>query len=154
MYQIKVRYYPHCVCVCVNLFQLRPTVFDPMDCCLPGSSVHGILQARKLEWIAMPCSRGSSLLRDPTHGPLDLGRRWQAGSLPLVPPGKPFSPLKVKVTQSCPTVLRSHGTVVHGILQARILEWIAFPFSRWSFQPRDWTQVSCIAGRFFTSWAP
>ena len=42
---------------------------------------------------------------------------------------------------------------VHGILQARRLEWIAFPFSRGSLQPRDWTQVSHIAGRFFTSWA-
>jgi len=39
----------------------------------------------------------------------------------------------------------------HGILQARILEWIAFPFSRGSSQPRDQTQVSCIAGGFFTS---
>ena len=36
---------------------------------------------------------------------------------------------------------------VHGILQARILEWVANPFSRGSFWPRDWTQVSCIAGR-------
>ena len=42
---------------------------------------------------------------------------------------------------------------VHGILQARILEWVAIPFSRGSFQPRDWTQISHIAGRFFTSWA-
>ena len=41
---------------------------------------------------------------------------------------------------------------VHGILQARILEWVAFPFSRASPQPRDQTQVSHIAGRFFTSW--
>ena len=40
----------------------------------------------------------------------------------------------------------------HGILQARLLEWVAFPFSRGSSQPRDQTQVSCIAGRFFTSW--
>ena len=43
--------------------------------------------------------------------------------------------------------------IVHGILQARILEWVAFSFSRGSFQPRDWTQVSHIAGRFFTRWA-
>ena len=43
---------------------------------------------------------------------------------------------------------------VHGILQARILEWVAFPFSRGSSQPRDKTQVSHIAGGFFTSWAP
>ena len=42
---------------------------------------------------------------------------------------------------------------VHGILHARILEWLAFLFSRGSSQPRDQTQVSHIAGRFFTSWA-
>ena len=42
---------------------------------------------------------------------------------------------------------------VHGILQTRILEWVAFPFSRGSSQPRDRTHVSRIAGRFFTSWA-
>ena len=42
---------------------------------------------------------------------------------------------------------------VHGILQARILEWVAFPFSRVSSQPRDQTQVSRIAGGFFTNWA-
>ena len=45
------------------------------------------------------------------------------------------------------------GFTVHGILQARILEWVAFSFSRGSSQPRGWTQVSCIAGGFFTSWA-
>ena len=41
---------------------------------------------------------------------------------------------------------------VYGIFQARILEWVAFPLSRGSSQPRDRTQVSCIAGGFFTSW--
>ena len=41
-----------------------------------------------------------------------------------------------------------HGLLVHGILQARILEWVAFPFSRGSSQPRDWTQVSRTAGGF------
>ena len=44
------------------------------------------------------------------------------------------------------------GPSVHGILQARTLEWIAIPFSRGSSQPRDRTWVSCIAGRFFTDW--
>ena len=39
---------------------------------------------------------------------------------------------------------------VHGISQSRILKWVAFPFSKGSSQPRDGTQVSCIAGRFFT----
>ena len=42
---------------------------------------------------------------------------------------------------------------VHAILQARILEWVAFPFSRGSFQPKDRTQVSCVTGEFFTIWA-
>ena len=43
--------------------------------------------------------------------------------------------------------------LVHGILHTRILEWVAIPFSRGSSQTRDLTQVSCIAGRFFTIWA-
>ena len=42
---------------------------------------------------------------------------------------------------------------VRGILKARILEWVAVPFSRAFSQPRDWTQVSCIAGILFTYWA-
>ena len=46
-----------------------------------------------------------------------------------------------------------HGITIHGILQARILEGVGFPFSKGSSQPRDQTQVSCIAGEFFTSWA-
>ena len=48
---------PH---VCAKLLQSYPTLCDPMDCSPPGFSVHGILQARKLEWTAMPFSRGSS----------------------------------------------------------------------------------------------
>ena len=59
--------------------------------------------------------------------------------------------LKVKVVQSCLTVGDSMDFTVHGILQARILEWVAFSYSRGSSQPRDQTQVSHIAGRFFTS---
>ena len=58
--------------------------------------------------------------------------------------------VKVKVAQSCTTLCEP---IVHGILQAKTLEWEAFPFSRGSSQPRDWTQVSCIVGGFFTSWA-
>ena len=56
------------------------------------------------------------------------------------------------VTQLCPTLCDPKDYTVHRILQARILEWVAFPFSRGSSQPRNRTQVSCIAGRFFTSW--
>jgi len=61
--------------------------------------------------------------------------------------------MKVKGTQPCPTVCDPIDYTVHGILQARILQWVAFPFSRGSSQPRYWTQVSHTAGRFFTSWA-
>ena len=42
---------------------------------------------------------------------------------------------------------------LHGILQAKILKWVAIPFSRGIFQPRNQTQVSCITGGFFTDWA-
>ena len=59
----------------------------------------------------------------------------------------------VKVTHSCPTLYDPMDYTVHGILKSRILEWIAILFSRGSSQPRDGTQVSRIAGRFFTSWA-
>ena len=60
--------------------------------------------------------------------------------------------VKVKIVQSCSTLWDSMAYIVHEILQARILEWVAFPFSRGSSQSRDGTQVSHIAGKFFTSW--
>ena len=65
---------------------------------------------------------------------------------------------KVLATQLCPTLCdptncNPPGSSVHGILQAGILEWIVIPFSRGSSQPRDQTQVSHIAGRFFAIWA-
>jgi len=58
------------------------------DCSLPGSSVHGILQARILEWVAISSSRD---LPNPGIEPVSLtaNLHWQAGSLPPVPPGKP-----------------------------------------------------------------
>ena len=58
--------------------------------------------------------------------------------------------LKVKVAQSCPTLCDPTDYTAHGILQARILEWVAFPFSRGSSQSRV---NSLLAGRLFTSWA-
>ena len=58
-----------------------------------------------------------------------------------------------KVAQSCPILCHPMDYTVHGILQARILEWVAFPFSRGSSQPRNQTGVPCISGRFFTNWA-
>ena len=60
---------------------------------------------------------------------------------------------EVKVAQLCPTLCDPMNYTVHGILQARILEWVTILFSRGSSQPRDQTQVSCIAGGLFKSWA-
>ena len=62
------------------------------------------------------------------------------------------------VAKLCPTLCdpmdcSPPGSSVHGISQARILEWVAIPFSGESSQPRDWTWVSCLAGRHFTVWA-
>ena len=58
--------------------------------------------------------------------------------------------VKVKLVQLCLTLCDPMDYSVHGILQARILEWVAIPFSRGSSQPRDQTQVSCTVGGFFT----
>ena len=52
------------VCVCVLVTQSCLTLHDPMDCSRPGSSVHGILQARIMEWVVISSSRGSSRPRD------------------------------------------------------------------------------------------
>ena len=61
--------------------------------------------------------------------------------------------VNMKVAQSCLTLCDPLDYTAHGILQARTLEWVAFPSSRGSSQPRDRTQVSYIAGGFFTNWA-
>ena len=63
-----------------------------------------------------------------------------------------------EVVQSCPTLCDPMecslpGFSVHGIFQARVLEWVAISFSRWSSRPRDRTQIYCIIGRRFTLWA-
>ena len=69
--------------MCAKSLQSYLTLCKPMDCSPPGSSVHGILQARILEWVAFPFSRGSSQPRDGTRSPA-----LQADSLPAEPQGK------------------------------------------------------------------
>ena len=96
-----------------------------------------------LEWVAYPFSRGSSWPRIWTGVPCIAGGFFTNWAIKV----------KVKVAQSCPTLCDPIDHTVHEILQARILEWIAFPFSSRSSQPRDQTQVSRVASRFFTSWA-
>ena len=103
----------------MKVAQSCPILWDPMDCSPPASSVHGILQARILEWVAIPFSRGSSQPRIKPRSPA-----LQVDSLPSEPPGKPKN--------------------------TRV---IAYPLSSGCSQPMSQTGVSCIAGRFFTSWA-
>ena len=123
--------------------QLCPTLCDRMDCI-----VHGILQARILEWVAFPYSRNL-----PNPGIEPRSPALQADSLPDEPQRGVEVGLAVcvKVTQSCLTLCDPMDYTVHGIHQARILEWVAFAFSRASSEPRDRTQVFHIAGGFFTS---
>ena len=74
-------------CVCAKSLQSYLTFCDPVDYSSPCSSVHTFLQARILEWAAVPSSRGSSRPKDGTHVSWCL-LHWHAGSLPLAPPGK------------------------------------------------------------------
>ena len=86
------------------------------------------------------------------------GWLWSALSPLLTPRFQCKRLCCAQLLQSCPTLCdpvdySPPGSSVHGILQARVLEWVAISFSRGSSQPRDRTQVSCIAGRRFTVWA-
>ena len=96
---------------------------DPMICSPPDSSVHGILQARILEWVDISFSRGSSRPRD-----------WTCVSYVFCIGRRVLYQLSHKGSP-------------------RILEWVAYAFSSGSSWPRNWTGFSCFAGRFFTNWA-
>ena len=136
-----------------------------MDCTLPGSSVRGILQARILEWVAISSSKGSSRPRDQARSPaLASGfSATEALGKPLDHRTKDIAEVRVLVTQLCLTLCNPidfnpmdcspPGSSVHGILQAKTLEWVLIPVSRESSPPKDRTPVSCTAGRFFTVWA-
>ena len=84
--------------------------------------------------------------------------KWALGSITMnkasggdgIPPELVQILKEVKVAQLCLTLRISVNCIVNEILQTRILEWVAMPFSRGSSQPRDRTQVSCMAGGFFT----
>ena len=160
-----------------------------MDCNPPGSSVHGILLARTLQWVVMPssafsswseiepmvscisCIAGRFCTAEPS-GQL-IQRVAYLNPVPRIVKCTTYTPLHYgsgnphyslesesenEVAQSClilcePIDYSLPGFSVHGIFQARVLEWVAISFSRVSSWPRDQTQISCIAGRCFTLWA-
>ena len=115
-----------CVCAC-SVAQLCLTLCDPMDCSLPGSSVQRIFQARILEWITisssgdLPNSGKVPCLLQLLHWRQILYHRVTQ---------KLNTATAAKSLQSCPTLCdpiddRPPGSPVPGILQARILEWVA-----------------------------
>ena len=127
-------------------------LWDPMD-----YTVHGILQARILEWVAVSFSRGSSQPRNQTRVSCIADRFFTSW------------------TTRKALYIQTQCSLLHGIFpiqgsntglphwkqilyqlsheeSPRILEWVAYPFASRSSQPRNRTRVSCIACRFFTSW--
>ena len=137
------------LCVCVQLLSHVQLFCDPMDCSLQGSSDHGL--PRQEYWCGLPF---------PTPGDLsDLRIELVSRASPTLegrffttaPRGKPKNKMKSK-SKSYSIVsdsLQPCGVYSPWILQAKILEWGAFPFSRGTSQPRNPTQVSHIAGQFF-----
>ena len=131
----------------------------PWTVALSVCSVHGILQARILEWVAISSLIELISLISPALAGrfFTMSTTWEAQRIVL----EHFLCHDCEgESTSCSVVsyfLRPHscsplGFSVHGILQARMLEWVAIPFSRGSSQPKDWTQVSHTAGGFFTIW--
>ena len=102
-----------------------------------------------LNWRTIPTVCGSiKLNRDSTSKSKDSSNNFAEAV--ITETGRCEVNSEEKVTQSCLTLCDPMDYTVHGFLQARILEWVTFPFSRGSSQPGDRTQVSRIAGRFFT----
>ena len=144
------------------------TLCEPMDCSLPDSSVHGIFQARVLEWVAFSSSRN---LPDPRIKPSFPVPPALAGRFFTTEPPVRYICIYISIhlgyiyiymyicvyaavaaaatksLQSCPT-LCDHidssppGSPVPGILQARTLEWVAISFSRGPYQPKNQIHVS------------
>ena len=114
---------PVCAVLCL-VIQLCVTLCNLKDCSLPGTSVFEDSPGKNTEWVAMPSSSESSQPRSLQPRIEPRSSTLQAASLPSEPSGKP----------------KNTG-------------WVAYPFSRGSSQPKNQTRVSCIADRFFTSWA-
>ena len=171
LYISYIRYMKTCfMCACMKSLQLCLTLCDPVDHSPPDCSVHGILQKKILEWVAMPSSRGSSQPRGSNLG-LPHCRRilyhlsYQGSPRILEWVAYLFSRgssrLRDQTGVSCVAGRFFTNWALSEAwkwkslfaIQARILEWVAFPSPGASSQPRGRTQVSHVAGGFLTSWA-
>jgi len=168
-------------CFC-SVAQLCLTLCDPMDCSTPGFPVlHHLPEFAQthVHWVC-DATQPSHPLSSPFPPAFNLSASgffpmsWlfasEAKGLELQLQHQSFqwifsvdflfdwliwscSPVKMKVTLLCPALCNRMNDTVHGILQARILEWVTIPFPRESSQPRDQTQVPHIAGGLFISLA-
>ena len=131
-------------CVCAESLQSCPILCDPMDYSLPGSYIHEIFQARVLEWIAMPSSRGSPQFRD------QIQVSCIAGGFFTI---RVTAAAAIKSHQPCPTPWdpidgSPLGFPIPGILQARILEWVAISFSsawKWKIKVKSLSHARLLA---------
>ena len=131
-------------CVCAKSLQSCSTLCDPMDCSPPGSSVHGALQARILEWGAMPSSGGIF----PSWGPnpcLPVPPALQVDSLPTEPPGKPI----------CVWERSKTCKQISSIMQFQVLMAVVYvtAYGRWEVQWRaEINTVVFFKSLFFNSY--
>ena len=163
-----------------SVAQLCPTLWDPMNCSTPGLPVHHQLSESTqthIHWVG-DAIQPSHALSSPSPPAFNLFQhqglfKWVSSSHQVAKYWS-FS-FRISPTNEYPALissrmvwldllavqgtLKSHmdynppGSSVHGILQARILEWFVMPSPRGSAQPRDQTQVSLTVGGFFTIWA-
>ena len=139
--------YIDCCCCCL-VAKLCPTIFDPMDWTLTGSSVHGISQARILEWVVLSFFRGSSQFRDRTQvsciGRQILYHLATREALFMYMLLLLLSRFSHCLTLCDPIDGSSPGSPVPGILQARTLEWVAISFSnawKWKVKVKSLSRV-------------
>ena len=140
------------------------TVLDLVSVILELNQTYSVLSLVSLHFFPLFSiggfeeSAGRCWIHSVWSGPVCVGTLTYHLSSLLLPsqkfykgPCKYLQKVSVKVAQLCPTLCDAMDYTVHGILQARMLEWVAFPFSQGYSQHRDQTQVSCISGGFFTS---
>ena len=148
---VKVR------CCCCLVTKSCSTLCDHTDCSPPGSCIHGIFQARILQWVAIAFSRVSFQLRDWICISCLAGR-----SFTIEAPGKPLSHMWAAAAKSlqCPILCYPiDGSppvfAVPGILQARILEWVAISFSsawKWKVKVKSKMKSLSRVWLFMTPW--
>ena len=150
-------------CVLCLVIQSCLPLCDPMDCSPPGSSIHGNSPGKNPGVGCHALLQGIFPTHDRTQVFCIAGGFFTVWAATRKPPYTYWSEMKwsevkcSEVAQSCPTLCDPMdyslpGSWVHGIFQARVLEWVDISFCRGSSRPRDRTPVSHVVGRRFTVW--